>query len=169
MQQATFNKISVRSAPTLRARQTGLGALGWLIVLAIASFALTCFFKVVDTLAKIAVTHELNTVRAERGRDAPEWCVKDSRGAFVPIRGLTPAARRGNYWSAPAGVLVARSAIMACVAARTASSQRDSPNSSASFPFLKAKMIPRELLMIAPSPLASNAAAASAEVPPWLP
>ncbi len=28
-----------------RSRQTGLGALGWLIVLAIASFALTCFFK----------------------------------------------------------------------------------------------------------------------------
>ena len=27
-------------------RQAGLGALGWLIVLAIASFGLTCFFKV---------------------------------------------------------------------------------------------------------------------------
>jgi hypothetical protein len=30
----------------LRSRQAGLGALGWLIVLAIASFGLTCFFKV---------------------------------------------------------------------------------------------------------------------------
>ena len=30
----------------MRSRQTGLGALGWLIVLAIASFLLTCFFKV---------------------------------------------------------------------------------------------------------------------------
>lgn len=30
----------------LRSRQTGLGALGWLIVLAIASFALTSFFRV---------------------------------------------------------------------------------------------------------------------------
>jgi hypothetical protein len=30
----------------LRSRQTGLGALGWLIVLAIASFGLTCFFRV---------------------------------------------------------------------------------------------------------------------------
>jgi hypothetical protein len=30
----------------LRSRQTGLGAIGWLIVLAIASFLLTCFFKV---------------------------------------------------------------------------------------------------------------------------
>ena len=29
-----------------RRYQTGLGALGWLIVLAIASFALTCFFRV---------------------------------------------------------------------------------------------------------------------------
>lgn len=32
-------------AVNLPSRQTGLGALGWLIVLAIASFALTCFFK----------------------------------------------------------------------------------------------------------------------------
>lgn len=30
----------------LRARQRGLGALGWLIVLAIASFALTCLLKI---------------------------------------------------------------------------------------------------------------------------
>lgn len=30
---------------TLRSRQTGLGMLGWLIVLAAASFFLTCFFK----------------------------------------------------------------------------------------------------------------------------
>lgn len=30
----------------LRSRQTGLGALGWLIVLAVASFFLTCFFRV---------------------------------------------------------------------------------------------------------------------------
>jgi hypothetical protein len=30
----------------LRARQQGLGMLGWLIVLAIASFALTCFLKI---------------------------------------------------------------------------------------------------------------------------
>jgi hypothetical protein len=30
----------------LRSRQAGLGALGWLIVLAIASFALTCFFRI---------------------------------------------------------------------------------------------------------------------------
>ena len=33
-------------APALRSRQTGVGALGWLIILAIASFALTCFFRV---------------------------------------------------------------------------------------------------------------------------
>lgn len=31
---------------SLRASQQGLGMLGWLIVLAIASFALTCFLKV---------------------------------------------------------------------------------------------------------------------------
>lgn len=30
----------------LRSRQTGLGALGWLIVLAVASFGLICFFRV---------------------------------------------------------------------------------------------------------------------------
>lgn len=30
----------------LRKHQQGLGMLGWLIVLAIASFALTCFFKI---------------------------------------------------------------------------------------------------------------------------
>jgi hypothetical protein len=46
MQQATFNKNSVRNMPALRSRQTGLGALGWLIVLGIAAFGLTCFFKV---------------------------------------------------------------------------------------------------------------------------
>lgn len=34
------------SALTLRSRQTGLGAIGWLIVLAIISFALTSFFRV---------------------------------------------------------------------------------------------------------------------------
>jgi hypothetical protein len=31
---------------TLRTRQAGLGMLGWLIVLAVASFFLTCFLKV---------------------------------------------------------------------------------------------------------------------------
>jgi len=36
----------LRNTPRLRARQRGLGALGWLVVLAIASFALTCFFKI---------------------------------------------------------------------------------------------------------------------------
>lgn len=30
----------------LRKHQKGLGALGWLVVLAIASFALTCFFRI---------------------------------------------------------------------------------------------------------------------------
>ena len=35
-----------RTPLPLRSRQHGLGALGWLVVLAIASFALTCFFRV---------------------------------------------------------------------------------------------------------------------------
>lgn len=35
-----------RTPLPLRSRQHGLGALGWLVVLAIASFALTCFFRI---------------------------------------------------------------------------------------------------------------------------
>ena len=38
--------VSLPKSLSLRSRQTGLGALGWLIVLAIASFGLTCFFRV---------------------------------------------------------------------------------------------------------------------------
>lgn len=36
----------MKNAVQLPSRQAGLGALGWLIVLAIASFLLTCLFKV---------------------------------------------------------------------------------------------------------------------------
>lgn len=35
-----------RCSSSLRSRQAGLGALGWLIVLGVASFALTCFFRI---------------------------------------------------------------------------------------------------------------------------
>ena len=40
---ARLNGLAVGSMPS---RQRGLGALGWLLVLGIASFGLTCFFKV---------------------------------------------------------------------------------------------------------------------------
>lgn len=45
--QGSIRRGSIRSgSSSLRSRQAGWGALGWLIVLAIASFGLTCFFKV---------------------------------------------------------------------------------------------------------------------------
>lgn len=50
----------------LRSRQTGLGALGWLIVLAVASFFLVCLFRVGPVYLDYYQTREvLNDVFAD--------------------------------------------------------------------------------------------------------
>ena len=69
--------------------------------------------------------------------------------------------RQGLFEGMRVGVLVRNSEIMARVAASTASCQQPSPNRCRYSGRAWAKMMPRELLMIAPSPRESNAAATS--------